>query len=127
MFKTFFHIFLLFLIFVKISSINGKNCKYFGEKNFFQRRHKRGNCISFPSCVERGDGSRESRKEHFEVNQVDRDFEIGQDLGGRFYEGESSGGGYGERQGGGQARKVLYICNNFFYSHVQFNVLILFK
>nr|CAD2153747.1 unnamed protein product [Meloidogyne enterolobii] len=99
--KLIFYIFLFFLIFIN-SSI-GKKCKCPSKQTknpLFHRRFKRGNC----SCGggegatddDNGGYTRRPGKEHVSEEMQDEQVQ----------------------------KRVLYICDNFWFSHVQFNTLL---
>ncbi|CAK5071881.1 unnamed protein product [Meloidogyne enterolobii] len=102
--KLIFYIFLFFLIFINFS--NEKKCKCplkQTKSSLFHRRFKRGDC-----CSKGGGGATDDDNERYR-NTEKRPM------------GEEIQAGQTQRKGK-KGKNALYICDNFFYSHVQFNV-----
>jgi len=103
--KLILYIFLFFLIF--INSSNGKKCKCPSNQTknpLFHRRVKRGFC----SCLG-GGGATDDDYESYrnpEKRPMTEEMQAGQT----------------QRKGKNGIKRALYICDNFFFSHAQFNV-----
>jgi len=103
--KLILYIFLFFLIF--INSSNGAKCKCPSKQTknpLLHRRFKRGHC-----CSKGGGGATDDDYERYrnpEKRPMTEEMEAGQT----------------QRKGKNGIKRALYICDNFFFSHVQFNV-----
>ena len=125
MYKLIFLI-LFLLIFVNISI--GKNCKCDKnkDKKIFYRRYKRGNCICCDGNEEIKEVKGEEREEvsspnlALDTQNVIEESEIEEESQIQIIKDipESS-----SRNVKNSKKKALYICDNFYYSHIQLNVI----